>query len=111
MTLTLLFGILGSVGGLGSLVAVAYVVPTRRKLGAETALMGVTADDMLSRRTLEMFKEARTAAESAERKAQACRDELDLLRDHIDELERLMRAAGMTPPPAPKRLHQIGGSP
>lgn len=102
-----LFSIIASGGFLGALGSLFYVRATGRKLNAETHKYGVDADVSLSGQALEWVKEARDAsvkadakAERAEMKTDACRAELDALRDHVsDVLEPMMRQNGMTPPP------------
>ncbi len=98
-TVTALFGLLGMVGGLGSLSAAFYVGVTRRKIGAEARLLGVNADDIMSGRALGMYDRAMKEAGEAKAEARACREKVDALEDHIDRLERMMRDAGLTPPP------------
>lgn len=103
------FGALAAIGGLGGGASLVQMLLTRRKFAAEAKKLGVEADDLISGRALEMYDRAMKAADNAEKKVQACRDELDALRDHVDHLERIMRDAGLTPPPFRWPLLHLGG--
>lgn len=98
-TLVAVFAAIGGLGGLGGLAALFYVTSTKRKINAEARKIGVDADDVISGRALEMYDRAMTEAREAKADAHRCHEKLDALEDHVDRLERLMRDAGLDPPP------------
>lgn len=98
-TFQIIFGTITSVGGLAGLAALMTAINQRRKIHAEATRIGVDSDMVISDKALDMYRLARLEAQEAKRESRNCQRMVEALRDHVDELEDLMRSAGMRPPP------------
>lgn len=91
-TLVAVFTAVSALGGLGGLVAFAYVSVTRRKINAEARKLEVEPDVLLSKQAMEMYDRVSREAKDATARA-------DALAAHMIELEQILRQHGITPPP------------
>lgn len=94
-----IFGIITGLGGLAGVAALINARVQGRKIKAEAAKIGVDADLSVGAGALDMYREARTEAREAKEEARDCRVMVNALLEHVDELEDLMREAGLRPPP------------
>lgn len=86
--------------GAGGLVSLLLYRVQRSKTVAETDKITTDGEVSLSAEVRQWFTEARLATERAEMKANRCSARIEQLEDHIDNLERLMRDAGIANVPA-----------
>lgn len=93
------FGTVTCLGGLAGLAALLNALIQRRKIVAEADKIGVDSDLSISDHALDMYREARAEAREAKDEARDCRIMVNALLEHVDNLEDVMREAGLRPPP------------
>lgn len=112
-TQTLLLQLVITLVGTGGLFGLFTIVQTRRKLTLDADKVGADATAVLTGEALDMVREARDQAKEARDQAREARQQaeeareaakvaaarMDLLRDHIIQLEQMIRLLGQQPPP------------
>lgn len=97
-TFQIVFGIVTALGGFAGAATFYRALIERRKIDAQAKKIGVDADLSMSDRALDLYRTAHAEAREAKDEARDCRILVNALLDHVDDLEEIMRDAGLRPP-------------